>query len=122
MGGERNVEHKNPDFVFLGLVFNASNILMLFITCLIVFLIAFFATRKLQLKPTGLQNFMEWVMDFVKGLIRNTMDWKTGGRFHILGITLLMFVFVANVIGYRSRFIGKAISGGNRRQQIQQLQ
>lgn len=93
------MEHKNPDFVWLGLTFNASNILMLFITCLVVFLIAIAATRKLQLKPTGMQNFMEWVMDFVKGIIKNNMDWKTGGRFHILGITLIMFVFVANVLG-----------------------
>ena len=84
---------------WLGLTFNLSNVLMLFITCLIVFLIAFFATRKMQLKPTGMQNFMEWIMDFVKGIIKNNMDWKTGGRFHVLGITLLMFVFVANVIG-----------------------
>ena len=82
-----------------GLTFNGSNILMLFITCLIVFLIAITATRKLQLKPTGMQNFMEWIMDFVKGIIKNNMDWKTGGQFHVLGITLLMFVFVANVLG-----------------------
>lgn len=38
-------------------------------------------------------------MDFVKGIIKNNMDWKTGGRFHVLGITLIMFVFVANVLG-----------------------
>ncbi len=38
-------------------------------------------------------------MDFVKGIIKNNMDWKTGGRFHVLGITLIMFVFVANMIG-----------------------
>ena len=61
---------------------------MLFVTCLIVFLIAFLATRNLQLKPTGMQNFMEWIMDFVKGIIKSNMDWKTGGRFHVLGITL----------------------------------
>ena len=93
------MNHENPEFVWLGIHFNPSNILMLFITCLIVFLIAFFATRSLQLKPTGMQNFMEWVMDFVKGIIKNNMDWKTGGQFHILGITLLMFVAVANFIG-----------------------
>jgi len=53
----------------------------------------------MQVKPTGMQNFMEWIMDFVKGIIKNNMDWKTGGQFHILGITLLMFVAVANFIG-----------------------
>jgi F-type H+-transporting ATPase subunit a len=51
------------------------------------------------MKPTGMQNFMEWVMDFVKGIINSTMDWKEGGRFHILGITLIMYIFVSNMLG-----------------------
>lgn len=94
------MNHGNPENInILGLNFNPANILMLFVTCLIVFLIAVIATRNLQIKPTGMQNFMEWVMDFVKGIIKNNMDWKTGGRFHVLGITLIMFVFVANMLG-----------------------
>ncbi|QTD40763.1 F0F1 ATP synthase subunit A [Sporosarcina sp. Te-1] len=93
------MNHENPSFVLFGLSFNPANIMMLFITCLIVFLIAFFSTRNLKVKPTGMQNFMEWVMDFVKGIIKNNMDWRTGGRFHVLGITLIMFVFVANMLG-----------------------
>ncbi len=51
------------------------------------------------MKPTGMQNFFEWVMDFVKGIIKSNMDWKTGGNFHLLGITLIMFIFVANMLG-----------------------
>ncbi len=98
------MEHGNPLYTaFKGtsfeMTFNLSNVLMLFITCLIVFLIAVFATRSLKLKPTGMQNFFEWIMDFVKGIIKSNMDWKTGGRFHVLGITLIMFLFVANVLG-----------------------
>ncbi|MBE1555703.1 F0F1 ATP synthase subunit A [Sporosarcina limicola] len=98
------MNHENPLVVAFRdtafeMTFNLSNILMLFVTSLIVFLIAFFATRNLKVKPTGLQNIMEWIMDFVKGIIKNNMDWKTGGQFHILGITLLMFIFVANVLG-----------------------
>lgn len=93
------MNHENPELVMFGLSFNPSNILMLFVTCLVVFLIAVAATRNLQMKPTGMQNFMEWVMDFVKGIIKNNMDWKTGGQFHVLGITLIMFVFVANMLG-----------------------
>ena len=38
-------------------------------------------------------------MDFVKGLINSNMDWKDGGRFHILGITLIMYIFVSNMLG-----------------------
>lgn len=46
-----------------------------------------------------MQNFMEWIMDFIKNIINSSMDWKTGGRFHLLGLTLIMYVFVSNMIG-----------------------
>lgn len=88
-----------PKVELFGLVFNLSTILMSLIAAVIVFIIAIIATRNLQLKPTGMQNFIEWVFDFVKGLINSTMDWKTGGRFLTLGVTLLMYIFIANVLG-----------------------
>ena len=72
---------------------------MITIASAIVLLIAILSTRKLAMKPTGIQNFMEWIMDFVKNIINSTMDWKDGGRFHILGITIIMYIFVANVLG-----------------------
>jgi F-type H+-transporting ATPase subunit a len=73
--------------------------MMTTIAAVIVFIIAILATRTLSMKPTGVQNFMEWVMDFVRGIISSTMDWQTGGRFLTLGMTLLMYVFVANMLG-----------------------
>ncbi len=82
-----------------GLYFNMANVLMITVTCVIVFLIAFIATRKLAMRPTGMQNFMEWILDFVRSIINSAMDWNTGGRFHLLGITLIMFIFVANMLG-----------------------
>ncbi|HWK22013.1 MAG TPA: F0F1 ATP synthase subunit A [Ureibacillus sp.] len=107
------MEHGTPEWTLdlggFGLTFNLSTLLMLLITAVIVFLIAFIATRNLKLKPTGMQNFMEWVMDFVKGIIQSNMDWKTGGRFHILGITLIMFIAVANMLGLP--FSGITING-----------
>jgi F-type H+-transporting ATPase subunit a len=95
----KTVEHGAPIVEFLGLTFNLSNILMVTVASAIVFIIAVLATRSLQLRPTGMQNFLEWVMDFVKGIISNTMDWKTGGRFLTLGMTLIMYIFVANQLG-----------------------
>jgi F-type H+-transporting ATPase subunit a len=91
--------HEAPIVKFLGLTFNLSNVLMITVTSVIVFLIAVMATRSLSMKPTGMQNFLEWVMDFVKGIINSTMDWKTGGRFLTLGMTLIMYIFVANMLG-----------------------
>ena len=97
------MNHTSPewelDLGFMNLVFNLSTVMMLLVAAIIVFLIAFISTRKLALKPTGMQNFMEWIMDFVKNIIKSNMDWKTGGRFHILGITLIMFIAVSNLLG-----------------------
>ncbi|WP_045518707.1 F0F1 ATP synthase subunit A [Neobacillus niacini] len=93
------MHHEAPIVKFLGLHFNLANILMITVASAIVFLLAVLSTRKLAMKPTGMQNFMEWVMDFVKNIINSTMDWKDGGRFHILGITIIMYIFVSNVLG-----------------------
>nr|P41013.1 RecName: Full=ATP synthase subunit a; AltName: Full=ATP synthase F0 sector subunit a; AltName: Full=F-ATPase subunit 6 [[Bacillus] caldotenax]BAA07243.1 ATPase subunit a [[Bacillus] caldotenax] len=109
------MEHKAPLVEFLGLTFNLSDMLMITITCLIVFIIAVAATRSLQLRPTGMQNFMEWVFDFVRGIINSTMDWQTGGRFLTLGVTLIMYVFVANMLGLPFWLDVTVNFGGNRR-------
>jgi len=93
------LHHEAPIKEFLGLNFNLSNILMITVASAIVFIIALLSTRRLAMKPTGMQNFFEWVMDFVKNIINSTMDWKTGGRFHILGLTLIMYIFVSNMLG-----------------------
>ncbi|RDI41580.1 F0F1 ATP synthase subunit A [Falsibacillus pallidus] len=93
------MNHEAPLHEFLGLTFNLANVLMITVASAIVFLLAVASTRRMALKPTGMQNFLEWIMDFVKGIIKSNMDWKTGGRFHILGITLIMYIFVSNMLG-----------------------
>jgi F-type H+-transporting ATPase subunit a len=72
---------------------------MITVSSVIVFLIAVLATRSLSMRPGGMQNFLEWVVDFVKGIINSTMDWHTGGRFLALGLTLIMYIFVSNMLG-----------------------
>lgn len=94
------MNHESPLWTPVSfLTFNLSTVMMLLVAATVVFLIAFISTRNLKLKPTGMQNFMEWIMDFVKNIIKSNMDWKTGGRFHILGITLIMFIAVSNLLG-----------------------
>ncbi|KPL59366.1 F0F1 ATP synthase subunit A [Rossellomorea vietnamensis] len=93
------MNHGAPTTDFLGLTFNLANVLMITVATAIVFIIALLSTRRLALKPTGMQNFFEWIMDFVKGIIKSNMDWKTGGRFHILGLTIIMYIFVSNMLG-----------------------
>lgn len=93
------MEHEAPLYDLFGLTFNLSNVLMTTIAAVIVLIITIAGSRALQLKPTGVQNFWEWVIDFVKGIVNSTMDWKTGGRFLTLGLTLISYIFVSNMLG-----------------------
>ncbi|MRH43964.1 F0F1 ATP synthase subunit A [Aquibacillus halophilus] len=97
------MDHKSPMLYDLWgiswLDFNLSTSAMTIIASIIVFVICVLASRKLQMKPTGFQNFMEWVVDFVKGIVGDTMDWKTGKVFLPLGLTLLVYIFISNILG-----------------------
>lgn len=93
------MDHIAPVRNIMGLDFNMSTVLMTTVACIIVFLICFIGTRRLSMRPSGLQNFLEWVIDFVRGIIKANMSWNVGGRFIALAFTLLFYVFVANMLG-----------------------
>jgi F-type H+-transporting ATPase subunit a len=92
--------HLSPIIELGGLRFDLSIILMLIVTCIIVFVLARLATRNLSVENPGkLQNFMEWVVEFIQNMISSTMDLKKGKPFLSLGMTLIMFIFVSNMLG-----------------------
>lgn len=92
--------HEAPIIEFGGIRFDLSIIIMLVITCTIVFVLARLATRNLSVENPGkLQNFMEWAVEFVRNMISSTMDWKKGKPFLSLAMTMIMFIFVANMLG-----------------------
>src|SRR5699024_5020949 len=100
--GER-MEHGAPSIenlvVISGISVNVSNIMMIIVTAAIVLILSVLGARKLQMKPTGAQNVMEWILDFVKGIVNDAMDWKTGKTFLPLAITLFTFILVGNLLG-----------------------
>src|SRR5699024_3418096 len=102
-----------------GLDFNLANVLMIAICSAIVFFFCVWASRKLQMKPTGMQNFMEWVVDFVKGMINDTMDWKTGKVFLPLGLTLITYILVGNLAAWQPSVSSVMNYGGNHRLPMQ---
>lgn len=98
-----DLDHKAPllenVFGIPWLDFDLSNVLMIALASTITFVICLLASRKLQMKPTGAQNVMEWIVDFVKGMISDTMDWRKGKVFLPLGLTLIFFILISNVLG-----------------------
>ncbi|WP_437272552.1 F0F1 ATP synthase subunit A [Staphylococcus succinus] len=97
------MQHEHPlvgwNVFGIDIVFNLSSIMMLIISAVIVFIIAIICTRNLKKRPTGKQNFIEWVFDFVRGIIESNLAWSKGGQFHFLAVTLILFLFVSNMIG-----------------------
>ncbi|TVY09287.1 F0F1 ATP synthase subunit A [Paenibacillus cremeus] len=92
--------HESPIVTIGGIQFDLAAIIMLLVTCIIVFVLARVGTSRLSVNnPSKMQNFLEWVVDFVAGLISSTMDMKKGKSFLMLGITLIMFIFVGNMLG-----------------------
>jgi F-type H+-transporting ATPase subunit a len=95
-----NCMHELPIITLGGMRFDLSSIIMIVVTCIIVFALAKIGTSRLSVdKPGKMQNFIEWIVEFVQNLIASTMDLKKGKSFLMLGITLMMFIFVGNMLG-----------------------
>lgn len=80
--------------------FDLSTISMFIITGVILFIIARLAVRNLSVEnPSKLQNVMEWVVEFVHGMVASTMPLHIGKRFISIALALILFIFIANLLG-----------------------
>jgi F-type H+-transporting ATPase subunit a len=92
--------HEFPVLQLGGLNIDLSSFLGITVSCVIVFILARLSVRSLSVtNPSRMQNFMEWVIEFVHGLIASTMPLKKVRPFVTLGLTLIMFIFVSNLLG-----------------------
>jgi F-type H+-transporting ATPase subunit a len=104
-----NMEHLAPLIEIGGIKFDLSAIMMVVLSSLVVFIIARLAVRNLSVENPGkLQNFMEWVVEFVQGIIGQTMDFKKGKGYLALGLTLILYIFVSNMLGLPFSIITEA--------------
>lgn len=92
--------HAMPKIMLGSIPIDLSAVLMLLISCTVVFVLVMLLVRNLSVEnPSRTQNFMEWVVEFVQSLITSTMDIKKGKPYLSLGITLILFIFVSNLLG-----------------------
>lgn len=92
--------HESPVIILGGFHLDLSAILMLLVSMLIVFVVCRLAVANLSVEnPSKMQNFMEWVVEFVQGIVGSSMSSKKGKPFISLGLTLILFIFVSNLLG-----------------------
>ncbi|EXX87377.1 ATP synthase F0 subunit A [Paenibacillus darwinianus] len=83
-----------------GLNFDLSSILAILVSCIVVFALARAAVSNLSVhNPSKIQNFLEWVAEFVHNTIASTMPLSKAKTYVSLGMTLIMFIFVSNLLG-----------------------
>lgn len=101
--------HLFPIIEIGGIRFDLSAILMLTVTMVIVLVLARLCTRNLSVENPGkLQNFMEWIVEFTQGIVASAMDYKKGKGYVSLGLTLILFIFVSNILGLPFAIITEA--------------
>lgn len=88
----------NPTVKFLGIEFDLTILMMSLLVVLIAFLFVFWTSRHLKIKPTGRQNVLEWIYDFVLRIIKPNLGSYTK-NYSLFAFCLFLFVFVANNIG-----------------------
>ncbi|WP_232697960.1 F0F1 ATP synthase subunit A [Brevibacillus daliensis] len=94
------VDHFTYRFQLGPLVFDLATIIMIVVTALVVFIMLVAMTRNLTAGvPRGTQNVLEWIVDFVAGIVRSFMDTKTAARFVTLAVTLFLYIILGNWLG-----------------------
>lgn len=84
--------------MLLGMSVNWDTIFTTWLSALIVFLIVFAATRGRAMVPSGVQNVVEMVFEFLFGQFRANVG-KNYRKVSTVLLTLFMFILTANQIG-----------------------
>jgi F-type H+-transporting ATPase subunit a len=97
------MEHFFPTihlFGIKGLELNVTVALMSLIASVFVALISLAAVRRLEMRRPGkMQNFLEMLVDFIRGLAKDTIGTKHAEAWVPLGLTLFIWMFIANQMG-----------------------
>lgn len=101
---EKLLEELSPklyyEFHLFGINLSITNaVVLLFISCVIVFLLVWLAGRKQAEVPSGLQNMMEALLDFVRLQMVIDVIGEKGMVYFPWIATLFLLVLVSNLIG-----------------------
>lgn len=88
-----------PDVIFNIGGFPVTNTLLCtWITILILVILAYFATRRRDLIPSGFQNFAEWSVEGLLNLVEGVAGKVKGRKFFPLVATFFIFILFANLL------------------------
>jgi len=82
------------------MTFDIAAIIPIIVSVIITIVVARLSVRNLSVEnPSKMQNFMEWAVDFMHSTIASSMPVHKVRPYLALGMTLIMFIFISNVLG-----------------------
>ncbi|MHB8073559.1 F0F1 ATP synthase subunit A [Desulfosporosinus fructosivorans] len=87
------------------MTFHGKTLIMTWIVMAAILVFCMLGIRHLTSgKPGKMQNILEWIVDFVRGLISDNMNYEQGRPLLGYLVTLIMFVFFSNMLGLIPNF------------------
>ena len=77
----------------------SNSLVMLSIAVLLITLVLSLATRKMQMIPSGLQNFVEWIFESLYNFVESLIGKKLAGRYFWYFSTVFLLIIVSNYMG-----------------------
>ncbi|MFC4761250.1 F0F1 ATP synthase subunit A [Fructobacillus durionis] len=93
------MDEPTSTFSFLGLTFTWTTVLSTLLAMTVVVLLAVFLTRKVAIRPSRGQNVIEYVLDFVRGILGDQLPSNLARQFGLYSFTLFLFLVVSNEMG-----------------------
>lgn len=90
-----------PEVIYTipGTNFQITNTLFCtWISIVVLVALFFFATRRRDMIPSGLQNFMEWIIESLLGLVESVAGKENGRKFFPIVATFFFFIVVSNLL------------------------
>lgn len=91
--------HSNPIVTLGPIAFDLTILSMTLLTVFVVFAFVFWASRGMTLRPTGKQNLLEYLYDFIFGVAKDSLGADLTPRYMPFLFTMFLFLVVANNLG-----------------------
>lgn len=75
-----------------------NTLLCTWITIICLLVILFFGTRRQDMVPRGMQNALEWVVEFLQNLVEGVAGKEKGKKFFPLVSTFFIFIVLCNLL------------------------
>lgn len=87
-------ESINPTLTLGPVTFDLTMVLVSVITISIIFILVFWASRRMQLKPTGKQNVLEYVYEMTVNFTKGNLGDEESKRYNLFFFIAFTFLVV----------------------------